>query len=76
MWYHPTAFAVGVRDVIGAWLVCLAVAAVFFGSEAFGYIGDPATLRGDASVNASMRTECDQAHSSAWLIATLLRRAP
>ena len=30
MWYHPAALAVGIRDVIGAWLVCLAVAAAFF----------------------------------------------
>ncbi len=27
MWDHPAAFALGKRDVIGAWLVCLAVAA-------------------------------------------------
>jgi len=25
MWYHPAAFAVGKRDMIGAWLVCLVV---------------------------------------------------
>ena len=31
MWYHPSAFLVGKRDVIGAWLVCLAVAAACFG---------------------------------------------
>jgi len=32
MWYHSAAFALGKRDVIGAWLVCLIVAAVCFGS--------------------------------------------
>jgi hypothetical protein len=32
MWYDPAAFLVGKRDVIGAWLVCLLVAAACFGS--------------------------------------------
>jgi hypothetical protein len=32
MWYHPSAFVLGKRDVIGAWLVCLIVAAVCLGS--------------------------------------------
>ena len=27
MFYHPNAYATGFRDVIAAWLVCLAVAA-------------------------------------------------
>jgi hypothetical protein len=31
MWYHPADFLVGKRDVIGAWVVCLAVAVAFFG---------------------------------------------
>ena len=31
MWYHPAAFLLTKRDVIGAWLVCLAVAMAFFG---------------------------------------------
>jgi hypothetical protein len=31
MWYDSAAFGLGIRDVIGAWLVCLAVAAVCFG---------------------------------------------
>jgi hypothetical protein len=33
MWYHPADFFLGKRDVIGAWLVCLVVAAVCFGSS-------------------------------------------
>jgi hypothetical protein len=33
MWYHPVAFALGSRDVIGAWLVCFIIAAVCFGSQ-------------------------------------------
>ena len=31
MWYHPAAFFVGKRDVIGAWVICLSVAVTFFG---------------------------------------------
>lgn len=31
MEYYPDAFNLGIRDVIGAWLVCLVVVAVFFG---------------------------------------------
>jgi hypothetical protein len=34
MWYHPAAFLLTKRDVIGAWLVCLAVAMAFFGYPA------------------------------------------
>jgi hypothetical protein len=29
MWYHPAAFEVGLRDVAGAWIVCLAVVGFF-----------------------------------------------
>ena len=31
MWYHPAAFFLTKRDVIGAWLICFAVATAFFG---------------------------------------------
>jgi hypothetical protein len=31
MWYHPAAFCVGKRDVVGAWVICLALAMAFFG---------------------------------------------
>ena len=30
MFYHPAAFALGIRDVIAAWLVCLTLVAVLF----------------------------------------------
>jgi hypothetical protein len=30
MWDNPVGFALGTRDVIGAWLVCLGLAAVCF----------------------------------------------
>jgi len=36
MSYYPAAFFVEKRDVIGAWLVCLVVAAACFGSPMFG----------------------------------------
>jgi hypothetical protein len=29
MWYHPGAFSLGPRDIIGAWIVCLAIAGLF-----------------------------------------------
>jgi hypothetical protein len=31
MWYHPAAFALGKRDVIGAWLLCLVTVIGVFG---------------------------------------------
>ena len=31
MWYHPAAFFLEKRDVIGAWIICLALAMAFFG---------------------------------------------
>jgi hypothetical protein len=34
MWYQPAALISDKRDVIGAWIVCLAVALVFFGYPA------------------------------------------
>ena len=34
MSYHPAASSPGRRDVVGAWLVCLAVAALCFGVQA------------------------------------------
>ena len=36
MWYYPPAFFVERRDAIGAWLVCLVVTAVCFGSPMLG----------------------------------------
>ena len=34
MWYDPRAFSLGLRDAVGAWLVCLALAAACFGLPA------------------------------------------
>ena len=43
MWYNPAAFLLDRRDVIGAWLICGAIAAAFFGYPAVtsgaGYLG-------------------------------------
>jgi hypothetical protein len=45
MWYHPVVFHLTRRDVIGAWIICLAIAMVFFGypvvsSELDAWTGD------------------------------------
>jgi hypothetical protein len=34
VFYHPSAYAVGFRDVIAAWLVCLVIAATGIASAA------------------------------------------
>jgi hypothetical protein len=34
MWYYPAAFFLDKRDVIGAWLICGAIAMAFFGYPA------------------------------------------
>jgi hypothetical protein len=34
MWYHPAAVFLTKRDVIGSWLICVAVATAFFGYPA------------------------------------------
>ena len=39
MWYHPAAFVLTKRDVIGAWFNCIAVATAFFGYPAVGHWG-------------------------------------
>ena len=42
MWYHPAALLLERRDVIGAWLVCLLVAAACFGSSTLNAAFDTA----------------------------------
>ncbi|HVH79559.1 MAG TPA: hypothetical protein VM782_09235 [Stellaceae bacterium] len=50
MWYSPLTFSLGKRDVIGAWLMCLVAAALFFGVS----VGiDHAAAAGRAAVAAS-----------------------
>ena len=31
MWYHPAGFFLTGQDVIGAWIICLAIAVAFLG---------------------------------------------
>jgi hypothetical protein len=40
MWYQPAALISDKRDMIGSWIVCLAVALVFFGYPAVTAIPD------------------------------------
>jgi hypothetical protein len=40
MWYHPAALILDKRDIIGGWIVCLAVALPFFGYPAVTAIPD------------------------------------
>jgi hypothetical protein len=47
MWYHPAAFALGKRDVIAAWLVCLSISAACFAVPvAESLISDEVALAG------------------------------
>lgn len=32
MWYHPSAFALGWRDIVAAWIVCFAAAMLLVGA--------------------------------------------
>jgi len=50
MWYHPAAFAVGIRDVIAAWIVCLTIFAALF---AFASLENTNEAGGAAAVAAS-----------------------
>ena len=54
MWYHSTMFTVGMRDVIGAWLVCLAVATAFFGWTALAASGDTGAVYQDPAIHAAI----------------------
>jgi hypothetical protein len=43
MWYHPSAFFLTRRDVIGAWIICLAIVMAFFGYPFVSSQLDPRT---------------------------------
>ena len=65
MWYHPAAFALGKRDVVAAWLVCLAISAAFFGLPAVESLIDAkaaSTGTGPSAVNCrpGARAQADQ----------------
>jgi hypothetical protein len=53
MWYYPGAFLVGKRDVIGAWLVCLLVAAACFVSPVLSAAFDHSTATRDAAAGCA-----------------------
>ena len=54
MFYHPNEYATGFRDVIAAWLVCLAVAATGFAyAEVSTTPGDRAAVARTAPQHAS-----------------------
>jgi hypothetical protein len=55
MWYYPASFCIGIRDVIGAWLVCLAIAAGFCG-WVMAADGEPAYERARMAVSAALDT--------------------
>ena len=50
MFYHPYAYAIGFRDVIAAWLICLAVAATGVAGVAFAA---PEDLAAGGAVSAN-----------------------
>ena len=49
MWYYLAAFSVEKRDVIGAWRVCLVVAAACFGSPMLSDAFDTSAAIRDAA---------------------------
>jgi hypothetical protein len=65
MWYHPAAFALGNRDVIAAWFVCLAISAASFGLPAIERLidgtgaGTPATGTGSSGVSCNLDARID-----------------
>jgi hypothetical protein len=68
MWYHPAAFVLGKRDVVAAWLVCLAISAAFFGLPTIERLIDamdartPSAATGSSGVSCNLgaRNEADQ----------------
>jgi hypothetical protein len=71
MWYHPAAFVLGKRDVVAAWLVCLAISAAFFGLPTIERLIDtmdaidartPSAGTGSSGVSCNLgaRKEADQ----------------
>lgn len=65
MWYHPAAFALGSRDVIASWRVCLAISAAFLGLPAVQSLIDAAAASagtGPSAINCplSARAQADQ----------------
>jgi hypothetical protein len=53
MWYYPASFFVEKRDVIGAWLVCLVLAAGCLGSPMLGAAFDTITATRHAAAGCA-----------------------
>jgi hypothetical protein len=51
MWYYPAAFVLGKRDVVGAWLVCMVIAAACFGSPLLAAAIDTSTASRHAAAS-------------------------
>ena len=54
MEYYPGAFSLGIRDAIGAWLVCLAIAAAFFGYPLVTAAWDASVVQHRAAADRSL----------------------
>jgi hypothetical protein len=58
MWYHPAAFTLGKRDVIAAWLVCLAISAASFGLPTIERLIDAIEARTPSAGTAPSGVSC------------------
>jgi hypothetical protein len=59
MWYYPAAFFLDKRDVIGAWLICGAIATAFFGCPALtGALASPTEDRDYAAASPGFGADC------------------
>jgi hypothetical protein len=68
MFYHPAGFALGIRDVIAAWLVCLTLVAVLFifaALENSDEAGEVPALAGTVmpTLETAAHTSCNAVHS-------------
>jgi hypothetical protein len=59
MWYHPAAFVLGKRDVVAAWLVCLAISAAFFGLPTIERLIDTIDARTPSAGTGSSGVSCN-----------------
>ena len=54
MFYHPHAYAIGFRDIVAAWLVCLAVAATGLAGAALVAVPEEPVAAGATRPNTSI----------------------
>jgi hypothetical protein len=64
MWYYRAAFFLDKRDVIGAWLICGAIATAFFGCPALTGALDSST--GDRHYATACRASALTAQPMPW----------